>query len=155
MFFFVSFFLSLLFLYFFFFFLMIRRPPRSTLFPYTTLFRSSSARCASSPTTSPRTGLSRHLTPAADSSHLHRRGHRLPRRAADSRDAVPRRPHPGGTGPGRRRPRAQRVRGPLSLHGGSRPEPGVRQGEPAALDAHPRGHPPAHRLRPGRRLSQR
>src|SRR5437667_975275 len=31
-------FLSLLF--FFFFFLMIRRPPRSTLFPYTTLFRS-------------------------------------------------------------------------------------------------------------------
>src|SRR2546430_17679600 len=30
----------------FFFFLMIRRPPRSTLFPYTTLFRS---RCAHSP----------------------------------------------------------------------------------------------------------
>src|SRR5258708_27350514 len=27
--------------YCFFFFLMIRRPPRSTLFPYTTLFRSS------------------------------------------------------------------------------------------------------------------
>src|SRR2546430_14442776 len=31
------------FLFFFFFFLMIRRPPRSTLFPYTTLFRSSIA----------------------------------------------------------------------------------------------------------------
>src|SRR5215204_7480806 len=30
------------FFFFFFFFLMIRRPPRSTLFPYTTLFRSSS-----------------------------------------------------------------------------------------------------------------
>src|SRR5256885_5413885 len=30
------------FCYIFFFFLMIRRPPRSTLFPYTTLFRSSS-----------------------------------------------------------------------------------------------------------------
>src|SRR5258708_39804620 len=29
--------------FFFFFFLMIRRPPRSTLFPYTTLFRSSAA----------------------------------------------------------------------------------------------------------------
>src|SRR5829696_2359296 len=29
--------------FFFFFFLMIRRPPRSTLFPYTTLFRSRSA----------------------------------------------------------------------------------------------------------------
>src|SRR2546430_11176574 len=28
----------------FFFFLMIRRPPRSTLFPYTTLFRSSGER---------------------------------------------------------------------------------------------------------------
>src|SRR6266478_9346992 len=31
---------SLLCFLFFFFFLMIRRPPRSTLFPYTTLFRS-------------------------------------------------------------------------------------------------------------------
>src|SRR5215470_13759464 len=30
------------------FFLMIRRPPRSTLFPYTTLFRSSPARCGAS-----------------------------------------------------------------------------------------------------------
>src|SRR2546429_7230547 len=29
-------------IFFFFFFLMIRRPPRSTLFPYTTLFRSKS-----------------------------------------------------------------------------------------------------------------
>src|SRR3989442_6454024 len=28
-----------------FFFLMIRRPPRSTLFPYTTLFRSTSPSC--------------------------------------------------------------------------------------------------------------
>src|SRR5258707_10967820 len=33
----------------FFFFLMIRRPPRSTLFPYTTLFRSLSPRCHSNP----------------------------------------------------------------------------------------------------------
>src|SRR5215813_15043541 len=35
--------MSVIYLYtffFFFFFLMIRRPPRSTLFPYTTLFRS-------------------------------------------------------------------------------------------------------------------
>src|SRR2546430_12452233 len=31
----------------FFFFLMIRRPPRSTLFPYTTLFRSVSSTAAS------------------------------------------------------------------------------------------------------------
>src|SRR5438034_9785595 len=34
-----------------FFFLMIRRPPRSTLFPYTTLFRSAACRCCSSPVT--------------------------------------------------------------------------------------------------------
>src|SRR5204863_8759526 len=32
--------LSILFCLFTFFFLMLRRPPRSTLFPYTTLFRS-------------------------------------------------------------------------------------------------------------------
>src|SRR5256885_5230072 len=40
---------------FFFFFLMIRRPPRSTLFPYTTLFRSvcssTRTRCAPPPCT--------------------------------------------------------------------------------------------------------
>src|SRR2546422_8933866 len=34
----------------FFFFLMIRRPPRSTLFPYTTLFRS----CSTAPRRRPR-----------------------------------------------------------------------------------------------------
>src|SRR5688572_31782202 len=39
-FYFSSFFFVSFFLFFFFFFLMIRRPPRSTLFPYTTLFRS-------------------------------------------------------------------------------------------------------------------
>src|SRR5437667_9735021 len=32
----------LIYLFSYFFFLMIRRPPRSTLFPYTTLFRSAS-----------------------------------------------------------------------------------------------------------------
>src|SRR5215471_21143146 len=35
---------TLIFFFFFFFFLMIRRPPRSTLFPYTTLFRSAVGR---------------------------------------------------------------------------------------------------------------
>src|ERR1039457_5266051 len=34
---------------FFFFFLMIRRPPRSTLFPYTTLFRSCKTRIRDAP----------------------------------------------------------------------------------------------------------
>src|SRR5215475_15235354 len=37
------------FFFFLFFFLMIRRPPRSTLFPYTTLFRSTAARSRCSP----------------------------------------------------------------------------------------------------------
>src|SRR5436853_6026014 len=36
--------ISLFSFFFFFFFLMIRRPPRSTLFPYTTLFRSAQVR---------------------------------------------------------------------------------------------------------------
>src|SRR5258707_10430334 len=35
-------------MFLFFFFLMIRRPPRSTLFPYTTLFRSACRRASSS-----------------------------------------------------------------------------------------------------------
>src|SRR2546421_10694779 len=36
-----------------FFFLMIRRPPRSTLFPYTTLFRSISRQSISAPAAQP------------------------------------------------------------------------------------------------------
>src|SRR5687767_15624813 len=38
----------------FFFFLMIRRPPRSTLFPYTTLFRSATCGNATTATFPPR-----------------------------------------------------------------------------------------------------
>src|SRR5215475_13278460 len=38
--------------FFFFFFLMIRRPPRSTLFPYTTLFRSRTCTASTVPTAS-------------------------------------------------------------------------------------------------------
>src|SRR5205807_5551844 len=54
--------------FFFFFFLMIRRPPRSTLFPYTTLFRS-------------RRGSLHHQPGGADRS----RGHdRLPGHAPES-----------------------------------------------------------------------
>src|SRR6266567_7196118 len=43
---------SCLFFSFFFFFLMIRRPPRSTLFPYTTLSRSRPSMIARWPATS-------------------------------------------------------------------------------------------------------
>src|SRR3712207_6987458 len=44
-------------MYYFFFFLMIRRPPRSTLFPYTTLFRSERDNVGGHPQT---TGLTAH-----------------------------------------------------------------------------------------------
>src|SRR5215813_15297915 len=43
----------------FFFFLMIRRPPRSTLFPYTTLFRSPSPRTTRSRQSICKTGCGR------------------------------------------------------------------------------------------------
>src|SRR5712675_2982573 len=43
-------------LYFCFFFLMIRRPPRSTLFPYTTLFRSHAGSTAKANSTRRRIG---------------------------------------------------------------------------------------------------
>src|SRR5256885_16991965 len=59
----------LCFLFFlFFFFLMIRRPPRSTLFPYTTLFRSPCwrAMACTAPTT---TLLSRRARPYRSEEH--------------------------------------------------------------------------------------
>src|SRR6266853_2630195 len=42
-----------------FFFLMIRRPPRSTLFPYTTLFRSGDQHARDSPPAEPLGGIQR------------------------------------------------------------------------------------------------
>src|SRR5438309_4841311 len=51
---------------FFFFFLMIRRPPRSTLFPYTTLFRSSWWRRSRAP---PRPSRSRPTRSARSEEH--------------------------------------------------------------------------------------
>src|SRR6266571_6394027 len=47
----------------FFFFLMIRRPPRSTLFPYTTLFRSGTAPDRPRP---PSTAFDRRLRPRSE-----------------------------------------------------------------------------------------
>src|SRR6266568_8144970 len=51
---------------FVFFFLMIRRPPRSTLFPYTTLFRSA-------PTTAPASGKVHPRPPASTAPRARRR----------------------------------------------------------------------------------
>src|SRR5256886_3920257 len=75
-------------LYLLFFFLMIRRPPRSTLFPYTTLFRSGEA---------PRAG-----RPHGDACRRHASGATLARRR-------PRRPPARGPATA---PRAQRSAGP-------------------------------------------
>src|SRR3712207_7751782 len=66
-------------IYFYFFFLMIRRPPRSTLFPYTTLFRSAdplSNRRASSPKFPARRAATRARRPANDSVRLESSGDR-------------------------------------------------------------------------------
>src|SRR3989454_12796422 len=84
-----------------FFFLMIRRPPRSTLFPYTTLFRSL-----------PRGGHQRTEDPAGRPAQAHRgraRAHRTASRAvgAGGPDRLFGRRDRGGqeTGRARRRPR--------------------------------------------------
>src|SRR5688572_32406692 len=57
-----------MFFFFYFFFLMIRRPPRSTLFPYTTLFRS-------------------HRSEGIGFEHLAHRGHRRRLESAHQPDA--------------------------------------------------------------------
>src|SRR5438132_5476656 len=51
-------------LFLFFFFLMIRRPPRSTLFPYTTLFRSPGRRGVGNPLQTPLAGVALALAAA-------------------------------------------------------------------------------------------
>src|SRR3712207_7913201 len=51
-----------------FFFLMIRRPPRSTLFPYTTLFRSTARSCNRTTTSAPTPRPARRPSPRATSS---------------------------------------------------------------------------------------
>src|SRR5215475_14637708 len=62
-----------LFFFFFFFFLMIRRPPRSTLFPYTTLFRSRRVQASWRPSCSSGRSLCRSCT------HSPTRASRMPR----------------------------------------------------------------------------
>src|SRR3712207_8682585 len=71
---------------------MMRRPPRSTLFPYTTLFRSAPAGALRA--------AAEHRDPGADAA-----GGEGPRR-------VPARPPPGMAGAGGARPAAARLRDP-------------------------------------------
>src|SRR2546429_4112858 len=93
---------------FFFFFLMIRRPPRSTLFPYTTLFRSPGgatrrrALALEPAHTTPRAGVSGHPRSEEHTSELQSRLHLVcrlllekknlvaPRRSRISKFATPR-----------------------------------------------------------------
>src|SRR3982751_3324596 len=65
---------------FFFFFLMIRRPPRSTLLPYTTLFRSAPARGSAIRALRPRSGKRQpqDLQPRGDARRLCRHCDRRP-----------------------------------------------------------------------------
>src|SRR5208282_5024545 len=89
---------------FFFFFLMIRRPPRSTLFPYTTLFRS----CDRS-----RSPARRHRRDPDDQAAARARAHWRPVWPADyvrGRRAGERHHHRAGRLPDHR----------ATLHGGSR-----------------------------------
>src|SRR6266702_7062605 len=60
---------------FFFFFLMIRRPPRSTLFPYTTLFRSVNPSCPKRVLPSAMARLCTRARSAEHTSELQSRGH--------------------------------------------------------------------------------
>src|ERR1039457_1180891 len=68
-----------------FFFLMIRRPPRSTLFPYTTLFRSTSGQPRDPP------GTGRHTEPSRSDS-----AGTVERRERVLEDLAQRAPRPGG-----------------------------------------------------------
>src|SRR2546430_11292415 len=54
---------------FFFFFLMIRRPPRSTLFPYTTLFRSCPGKCLATGSSPSESTASTNATPHRSEEH--------------------------------------------------------------------------------------
>src|SRR2546426_6663939 len=70
-------------MYSFFFFLMIRRPPRSTLFPYTTLFRSAARARSFAPDSDSGEGHPSRQDQAAAGIHDQRLGRRTPQRPAD------------------------------------------------------------------------
>src|SRR5437870_7164638 len=72
-----------------FFFLMLRRPPSSTLFPYTTLFRSSRRRYRRPrDLPRPRSGLSRSPRSEEHTSELQSRGHLVCRLLLEKKNRV-------------------------------------------------------------------
>src|SRR5260221_7653504 len=93
-----------------FFFLMIRRPPRSTLFPYTTLFRSSpwaapvrGRATVAGPSTRPgsdrkRTRLNSSHPVISDAAFYFKKNNTTQNTALDLRQSVCRREHPDGQG---------------------------------------------------------
>src|SRR5271163_1333368 len=119
---------------FFFFFLMIRRPPRSTLFPYTTLFRTGLAapparqhRRLRHPHRATRAGTPRGVPrrPA----RAPRRAHRPPRRRPRPRASRPLRDRPPHRSAAAHRswgpPRTTAQRGRLGAPVRRRPHPGI------------------------------
>src|SRR5579863_5867169 len=110
--------------YLFFFFLMIRRPPRSTLFPYTTLFRSGVLRAEGKVPRRPvaRRGVRRRPVGA---------GRAFQRRAAPGRGGRPargRRPGPGPRPPYVPPRQGGQARGAYRRGPGGRPEGGRPEG---------------------------
>src|SRR5207253_10603969 len=75
-----------------FFFVLIRRPPRSTLFPYTTLFRSTAAGLTSAPRSLPSAGFPGSAEQRARSeehtSELQSRGHLVCRLLLEKKNAL-------------------------------------------------------------------
>src|SRR5215813_1259430 len=166
--------------FFFFFFLMIRRPPRSTLFPYTTLFRSRGHRGA--PRCHRGRGTRRSLRRAGAAAPVSRRraggatpaAHRLHDRGAQRRaggHGVPQGarggggllqgpgPPRGGSGPGdrsrRRRPHLSHLR--RRQHGGhaGKPSHGGAPGEKGRSRECDVGYRPARGKHHGARLRPR
>src|SRR2546429_4578665 len=147
-----------------FFFLMIRRPPRSTLFPYTTLFRSGLGvrRAYGQPVRSGRTPSVRPRLPAGPApDHRGAVGGRHhppggPRResSAISRSDRPRASGaPGGRSVGRRPPRTQRPGGaasdgPPAAREGPTGDGVRRAARPAAARPGSRHHPGTAVARP-------
>src|SRR2546430_7742836 len=144
----------LLYPFFFFFFVMIRRPPRSPLFPYTTLFRSAPPASAFAPGRRARrdrrrSGPRRRSWPPSSRSACREKRRR--RRATARRPSAP-------------RAGARRARDPASVAAAARPASvaGVPEGGRSPLlfvrggRVHPiRSGKPEHRQRVGQRLLHR
>src|SRR2546429_5384367 len=111
-------------IFLFFFFLMIRRPPRSTLFPYTTLFRSggAGARASAAERVSPAVLLRLHRLHRGGAALPHRHRGRRPRGVRDGLAVRHGARLAGLVGPRHAEPDPGRARGPSLEAPGTAPE---------------------------------